>query len=686
MGVILSSIRNRTQHTSATRFHTSLFFLKRILLLQYIFVVLIFGFNASAFAASANLSWDSNTEPDLSGYKVYFGTSSGNYGAPVNVGNTTSYTVSGLGDGTYYFVVTAFDTAGNESGFSNEASKTFSSSDTTPPVISAISVSNVLDDRATISWATNEAADTQIEYGTTTSYGTLSPLNTAMLTAHTGTLTGLSSETLYHYRVLSRDAAGNLTTSGDGSFTTTAGPDITPPAISGIGSSNAGETRVTISWTTSEAADTRIEYGTTTSYGSFTALSASLVTAHSQDITGLSAGTTYHFRVLSKDAAANLATSGNNTFTTDTPPGDTDGPVISGISVGSINASGATVTWSTDEGATSQVEYGTTSSYGTSSALSSTLVTTHSRSLSGLSASTVYHYRVVSKDASDNISSSGDGTFTTAGASSDTTGPVISNVDVQNITAGSATLTWTTDESATSQVDFGLTDSYGSSTSKNETLLTSHQQIITGLSANTSYHFRVKSGDAGGNLSASNDASFQTAVSENSDTTPPADVASFAASGSREAVVLSWTNPSDSDFAGVRIRFRTDDFPNDINDGELLGDISGDPGAAMAMTHSGLAEGVTYYYLAAAYDDSGNFQTTVFASAKTSAPASRADSGSSSGGGGGCGMIRPGGGEPPKPGDAAAMLSLIGLLSLMVLKKGFLKAFAAESSMKIRTM
>jgi hypothetical protein len=51
--------------------------------------------------------------------------SSGSYGHSINVGNQTTYTVTGLGNGTYNFAVTAYDASGNQSDFSNEASKTF---------------------------------------------------------------------------------------------------------------------------------------------------------------------------------------------------------------------------------------------------------------------------------------------------------------------------------------------------------------------------------------------------------------------------------------------------------------------------------------------------------------------------------------------------------------------------------
>jgi hypothetical protein len=94
---------------------------------------LLFAFNpADLFAGSAQLSWtppttntDSTPLTDLAGYKIYYGTAPKQYSQAVTVGNVTGYTVSGLTDGTtYYFAATAYNTAGVESGYSNEVSKT----------------------------------------------------------------------------------------------------------------------------------------------------------------------------------------------------------------------------------------------------------------------------------------------------------------------------------------------------------------------------------------------------------------------------------------------------------------------------------------------------------------------------------------------------------------------------------
>ncbi len=91
-------------------------------------LLLLLGVLASASFAvggtkSATLSWDPNQESDLAGYRVYYGDKARKYQSDEYVGNTTSHRIDGLEAGKrYYFVVSALDHAGNESGFSNEVS------------------------------------------------------------------------------------------------------------------------------------------------------------------------------------------------------------------------------------------------------------------------------------------------------------------------------------------------------------------------------------------------------------------------------------------------------------------------------------------------------------------------------------------------------------------------------------
>ena len=99
----------------------------------YLCVILLLLFsNLFAEGRSVVLSWDSNTESDLAGYRVYYGTSSKNYDTTFSPGKVTSVVIPDLAkDKRWYFVVTAYDFSGNESDFSDEVD--IKVTDTTPP-------------------------------------------------------------------------------------------------------------------------------------------------------------------------------------------------------------------------------------------------------------------------------------------------------------------------------------------------------------------------------------------------------------------------------------------------------------------------------------------------------------------------------------------------------------------------
>ena len=111
---------------------------------------------------------------------------------------------------------------------------------------------------------------------------------------------------------------------------------------------------------------------------------------------------------------------------------DISPPVISQVTASGITATGASITWTTSEPATSQVLYGTTPLLGSSSAADSTLTTAHSVSLASLSASTPYYYAVRSSDASGNPSTSPALTFSTLAS----TGPTAVFVTTDSNTQG----------------------------------------------------------------------------------------------------------------------------------------------------------------------------------------------------------------------------------------------------------
>lgn len=140
----------------------------------------------------------------------------------VHLANLTSET-------TYNFKVISCDKCDNQScscefNFTTLAAPLVP--DTTPPVISDVSASDITTDSATIKWTTDEDSDSQVEYWA--SPQTVTPLDTVMVTSHEVHLTNLTSDTTYHYTVKSSDASVNLAVSDEHTFTT-----LTPEAPPG---------------------------------------------------------------------------------------------------------------------------------------------------------------------------------------------------------------------------------------------------------------------------------------------------------------------------------------------------------------------------------------------------------------------------------------------------------------------
>ena len=124
----------------------------------------------------------------------------------------------------------------------------------------------------------------------------------------------------------------------------------------------------------------------------------------------------------------------------------------------------------------------------------------------------------------------------TTGSSSDTTAPVIASVGHSPITSplATTTITWTTGERANSQVEYGKTTALGLSSSLDTSLVRAHEVTLTGLTANTTYYFRVKSSDATGNSSVSAISTLNTSISTSASFAAPTD-------SSGAAVARNWT-------------------------------------------------------------------------------------------------------------------------------------------------
>lgn len=118
--------------------------------------------------------------------------------------------------------------------------------DSTPPVISSVSVSDISSSGATVRWATNELATSIVVYGTTVDYGSKKE-TVDLVASHEIVLTGLEAEKTYHYQARSADSAGNIVQTSDNTFTTAKVSAVSTPVP---------DTEPTIETTTAEVSVT----------------------------------------------------------------------------------------------------------------------------------------------------------------------------------------------------------------------------------------------------------------------------------------------------------------------------------------------------------------------------------------------------------------------------------------------
>ncbi len=247
------------------------------------------------------------------------------------------------------------------------------------------------------------------------------------------------------------------------------------------------------------------QYGTTTSYGLTTAPQSKSGNSYqniSTNISSLSASTVYHFRIVATNSAGTRM-SGDRTFTTLSPTGP---PVVTTNPATLIASFSATLNGSPDpHGLATSVhfQYGPTTGYGLTTAPQSQSGNTYrndSASISSLTASTTYHFRVVASNSAGTVHGT-DRTFTTLSA---TGAPVVSTSPATNLTTSSATLNGSLDpHGLTTTVSFqwGMTTSYGHTIAMQSQTGNTYRNItanISGLTTHTTYHFRIVATNSGG--------------------------------------------------------------------------------------------------------------------------------------------------------------------------------------------
>ena len=145
---------------------------------------------------------------------------------------------TGIPDGTYRWNCLFFTNTNTSAGSAFASANYTLTVDNSTPIISGISSGTPDSTSATITWTTNEDANSTVNYGTALSLGTLSS-SSSRTTSHSRSLSSLNASTTYYYNVTSCDYANNCRTNGSNSFTTTAA-SVETAGTAGAGGGGGG--------------------------------------------------------------------------------------------------------------------------------------------------------------------------------------------------------------------------------------------------------------------------------------------------------------------------------------------------------------------------------------------------------------------------------------------------------------
>jgi hypothetical protein len=382
-----------------------------------------------------------------------------------------------------------------------------------PPVVITNPATYIASFSATLNGSLNPRGSTTtvyFQYGLTTSYGSATPVQTQTgntVRAISANINGLSASTVYHFRIVAHNSGG--TSFGiDRTFTTlsaTGSPVVITSPATLIASFSA-----TLNGSLDPhglTTNVYFQYGTTTSYGLTTPMQSRTGNTYlniSANISGLLASHVYHFRIVAHNGGGTSFGS-DRTFTTLSATGPP--VVVTSTNPATFIASfSATLNSLLDpHGLTTSVhfQYGTTTSYGLTTAPQSHTGNTYlnvSANISSLSASTVYHFRIVATNSAGTTYGA-DQVFATLSA---TGPPVVTTNPATNVTSSSATLNGVLDpHGLTTSVYFqyGTTTSYGFTTPMQSQTGNTYRNIaanISGLTTHTTYHFRIVATNSAG--------------------------------------------------------------------------------------------------------------------------------------------------------------------------------------------
>jgi phosphodiesterase/alkaline phosphatase D-like protein/phage gpG-like protein len=457
-------------------------------------------------------------------------------------------------DTTYHFRVVATNSGGTSKG----ADQTFKTLPNSPTVVTK-AASSISQTTATLNATVNpnggEVTSCEFDYGSSETYGESVPCSSlpgsgSSSVAVSASLKSLSAHTTYHFRIVATNAGGTSTGADQTFETLPNAPTVVTEAASSLTQTSA-TLNATVNPNGGEVGvgECKLQFGTTIAYGhelpcSPLPGSGTSAVAVSAAVIGLSANTTYHFRIVAENAGG--ASSGSDqTFKTLPNP-----PTVVTEKASSIaqTAASLSATVNPNGGSVSdcKLEYGSSTSYGSSvsctpSPGSGTSAVAVSGAVTGLSANTTYHFRVVATNAGG-TGTGGDGTFKTP-----PNPPTVVTGSGSPVTQTTATLNATVNpnsgEIGNCYFEYGEKTSYGyrapcTASPGSGASPVAVSASVTGLIKNTTYHFRIVATNTGG-TSPGADQTFETAPG------PPTIIAGEpSAIGQTSAVLNAEINPN----------------------------------------------------------------------------------------------------------------------------------------------
>ena len=453
-------------------------------------------------SSSANVSWST----DIAAYgELRYGLAPDQLNFVVSVPELqTSHQValSQLASATtYYLAVDAINAEGITTTSSVVSFTTLPEPIEPPLIISGPVAKYITQDSAVIEWQTNKPATSELSLsnGFQTASG-------ALTRSHSLLVVGLSPSTTYTATVVSSDENNLSSQPASVDFTTLGIPDTRDPIFLLLPYAYAIDyNRFNIAFCANEPVT-----GSVFIDGTPITLTEAKI-CHDVPVTGLTPNTEYEVIVSITDRAGNGPVFANPLYVTTLRFIDAFPPEITGPIVTDITQTSAIVRWTTNEFATSAVYY--TDGVSQNFIEDQTLVIEHEMPLTNLTPATTYSVNVYSTDALGNGPAvAGPVEFTTL-AEPDTSAPIILNGPyVEDITTNSALVLWQTNESATSLVDLGLSETALDQQFTVSGLTTDHQVPVSQLQADTLYYYQVHSQDLAGNSVSSDVHTFRTAA------------------------------------------------------------------------------------------------------------------------------------------------------------------------------